>query len=523
MVLPTVRSLTSAYVSAALLAASAVNAGNCSAAGIAKPSIPEAQLLHLSALPVVGYQNGNTTLDFCNVTVTYTHPGKNDAIHTTVWLPLSSWNGRLQGSGGGGYAMRHDDSVLAEAVALDYSVVATDGGHTYLVSENSATWSLDASDHVNMALLDDFAYLALNEAAIIGKQISHSLYGHGPSQSYWNGCSTGGRQGLMLAQRYPTAYNGIMAAAPAINWPTFLVAEYWPQFVMNQLQTYPPTCVTDAITSAAVSACDSLDGVVDGVISAPGLCNFDPLSLVNKTITCNDTSVQITQSAALSVKLMWAGMRSSNGTFLWYGLERGAPLSMGSDGSLGATTCSSALNCTGSPFAISSDWIRRYILQDPAFDLTTLDHAELDSILARSIAEYDSIIGTDDPDLSAFKLAGGKMITWHGLADPLIFPKGTEHYYRRVQERDPAVRDFYRFFPAPGVHHCEGGNGPVPVDPLSQVVEWVEDGVVPETLLAQAADGRTRALCPWPLVSVYNSGDVMDERSYTCEEQRTWF
>ncbi|RAH85546.1 feruloyl esterase B precursor [Aspergillus japonicus CBS 114.51] len=522
MVLLTRRSLTSAAIAATLFGASAVNAGNCSAAGIAQPSIPGGQLLHLTAIPVTGYQDGKTTLSFCNVTVTYTHPGKNDAIHTTIWLPLSSWNGRLQGSGGGGYAMRHDDSVLAEAVGLNYAVVATDGGHG-LVSQNSAAWSLDASDHVNMALLDDFAYVALNDAAVIGKQISHSFYGYGPNRSYWNGCSTGGRQGLMLAQRYPTAYNGIMAAAPAINWPTFLVAEYWPQFVMNQLQTHPPTCVTDAITAAAVSACDSLDGVTDGVISAPDRCNFDPLTLVNQTVACNHSSVKVTKPAALAVKLIWAGMRSSNGTFQWYGLERGAPLSMGS-GSLAATTCSPPTNCTGSPFAISSDWIRRYVLQDPAFDLSTLDHTDLDAILSRSIAEYNAIIGTNDPDLSAFKSAGGKMITWHGLADPLIFPKGTEHYYRQVQERDPEVRDFYRFFPAPGVHHCSGGEGPVPVDPLSQVVEWVEGGVAPETLSAQAADGRTRSLCPWPLVSMYQGGDVMGARSYTCEQpQRNWF
>ncbi|RAL16075.1 feruloyl esterase B precursor [Aspergillus homomorphus CBS 101889] len=522
MVLPGLQYSASAVVATVLLAASAVSAGNCSTAGIAHPSIPDGQLLHLSAIPVPNYRNDNTTLSFCNVTVTYTHPGKNDAIHTTIWLPLSSWNGRLQGSGGGGYAMRHDGSVLAEAVALNYSVVATDGGHN-LVSQNSVAWSLDASDHINMALLDDFAYVALNDAALIGKQISHSFYGYGPDHSYWNGCSTGGRQGLMLAQRYPTAYNGIMAASPAINWPTFLVAEYWPQFVMNQLQTYPPTCMTDAITAAAVEACDGLDGVTDSVISALDLCNFDSLTLVNQTISCNGTNLRITESAALTVNLIWQGMRSSNGTIQWYGLERGAPLSVGS-GSLAQTICNSPTDCTGSPFAISSDWIRRYVLQDPSFDLTTLDHTDLDTILSRSIAEFNSIIGTDDPDLSSFKLAGGKMITWHGLADPLIFPKGTEHYYRQVQELDPAVRDFYRFFPAPGVEHCEGGNGPVPVDPLSQVVEWVEKGVAPETLPAQAADGRTRSLCPWPLVSVYKGGDVMDANSYTCEgKQRNWF
>ncbi|KAE8372966.1 Tannase/feruloyl esterase [Aspergillus bertholletiae] len=493
-----------------------VQAGNCSSSVIPHPSIPGGQVLDLSAVPVSNYAYNNSTIDFCNVTVTYTHPGKNDTIHATVWLPSSDWNNRLQGSGGGGFAMRSEDPILAEAVAQNYTVVATDGGHD-MNPVSSASWALNASGNVNMALLEDFAYVALGDAATIGKQVAAGFYGLAPRYSYWNGCSTGGRQGLMLAQRYPTAYNGIMAAAPAINWASFLVAEFWPQFVMNQLGAFPPTCVSDAITAAAVKACDEIDGVLDGVISAPGLCDFDPFTIVDTKVNCNGVSVSISHKDAQVARSTWEGLKSSEGSFLWYGLDKGTPLSMGGM-SLGHTECSTPFNCTGSPFPISSDWIRQFILRDPSFDLTTLDHKALDDIFTRSKKEYNDIIGTDDPNLSAFKQAGGKMLTWHGLSDTLIFPKGTEQYYKRVEEKDPFVRDFYRYFEAPGAYHCSGGVGPVPVDPLSQVVDWVENGVVPETVDALAADGRRRNLCLYPLVSVYKGGDVMDASSYQCEE-----
>ncbi|KAI9931158.1 hypothetical protein ASPWEDRAFT_34312 [Aspergillus wentii DTO 134E9] len=496
----------------AALFATPFAAATCSSS-IAHPKVPQGKVLDLTAASVTNYQSGDSTLSFCNVTVTYTHPGWNDTIHVTVWLPLSNWNERLQGSGGGGYAMRSDDDTLAEAVGLNYAVVATDGGHTP-VSPNSESWSLDASGNVNMPLLKDFAYVALNDAAIIGKNVTNSFYGHGPRYSYWNGCSTGGRQGLMLAQRYPTAYNGIMAAAPAINWPSFIVAEYWPQFVMNQLNTYPSACVLDSITNATIKACDEIDGVKDGVISAPDLCQFDPLTTVGQKVDCNGSSVSITKNDALVIKKTWEGLRSTNGSFLWYGLDKGAPLS-----GLAGTTCSSPSNCTGSPFSISADWISRFILQDPSVDLTRLSHEDLIKIFTELKICYSSIIGIDNPDLSAFKQAGGKMITWHGLADQLIFPNGTMQYYNRVEDKDSSVRDFYRFFEAPGVEHCRGGNGYVPVDPLDSVVSWVEEGTAPETIAAATTDGaKHRNLCPYPLVSVYKGGDEKEASSYECRK-----
>lgn len=148
-----------------------------------------------------------------------------------------------------------------------------------------------------------------------------------------------------------------------------------------------------------------------------------------------------------------------------------------------------------------------------------MSHEQYQRIFEYSHKKYDPIIGTNNPDLSAFKQAGGKLVTWHGLADQLIFPKGTEKYYKEVETLDPSVRDFYRLFLAPGVQHCKGGDGAIPVDPLELIVNWVEKGVAPETLLGKTEDGsRSRELCPYPLVSVYKGGNSRDKSSYTCEE-----
>ena len=417
--------------------------------------------------------------------------------------------------------MRQDNDELAKALSQNYTVVATDGGHQYHDMTSSKSWSLDDNNNVNMALLKDFSYIGLNDAAIVGKSIAHSFYSHEPTYSYWNGCSTGGRQGLMLAQRYPTAYDGILAAAPAINWPTFLVTEYWPQLVMNTLGRYTPKCITDAITDAAIKACDQQDGVVDGVISVPDLCDFDPFTVVDQKVNCNETSVSITKEDAIIVQKIWEGVKSTNGSFIWYGLEKGAPLSQKWSQSMVATNCSgnTPSDCTGLPFPPSADWISQFVLQDPSINLTTLRHEDLVDIVHVSKVKYDSIIATDNPDLSGFKQSGGKMITWHGLSDELIFPKGTDNYYNRVEARDSDVRDYYRYFQAPGVHHCREGSGPIPEDPLSAVVAWVEEGVVPNTLHAVTLDGESnRNLCQYPLVSVYQGGDPKAASSYACQK-----
>jgi Tannase and feruloyl esterase len=228
-----------------VLAQAAPVMSTCSGDAIPYPVLYGAQFNSLSASLVTNYSTtipsfdtgtftNLTGLNFCNVTIQYTHPGQNDSINVQVWLPQAGWNGRFLGSGGSGYQTSLAELFLPYGVSQGYSVVATDGGHTPNPYDPSS-WALSSPGNVNWALLQDFASIALDDATTIGKAVTMSFYGAPPKYSYWNGCSTGGRQGLMLAQRYPTQYDGILAAAPAINWASFVPGGSWAQLTMNQL------------------------------------------------------------------------------------------------------------------------------------------------------------------------------------------------------------------------------------------------------------------------------------------------
>ncbi|KAL1306768.1 hypothetical protein AAFC00_005431 [Neodothiora populina] len=504
-----------------------VQAQNCSSAAITAPTLYGAEILSIDAVPLTDFaqpilQPENswfpvnvTGLDACNVTITYTHPGYNDTIHAYYLLP-ANWNGRYMSNGGGGYVTGGDLTGLALSAGHGYAAGGTDGGHS--ATANTSSWGLSSPGNVNWFLLQDFASVSLADAAIMGKQLAESYYGTAPEYSYWAGCSTGGRQGYMMAQRYPEIFDGILAVAPAINWHKFLMGEYYPQLVMNLLGYYPSACEFSAIVNATLAACDNLDGVVDGIISRPDICTFNISSVAGKQVTCPDGSSTTVSSAAVKVaKATYEGARSSSGKFLWYGLEIGSPLVP-----LAGTTCSNGnTNCTSvGGFPIPPDWIRTFVLANTSYDVTSMSHADYDRVFHNSVQRFASIIGTDDPDLSEYRASGGKLLTWHGLSDQLIPPAGTRDYYSRVKQLDPNVADFYRIFEAPGVQHCGGGAGAYPGYTLDALVAWVENGTAPATLKAAGVttDGAptTALLCQYPLVNVYMGGDVNAAASYKC-------
>jgi len=514
--------MSSGQARATATAATDTAAATCQ--GIAPPLVPGATVQSLTEVyvPAGTDQNpGGSPIPnvpaHCTVTLYLTHPGAGDHVLVDVWLPTSGWNGRYEGTGGGGYAAGEFDIALAPAIESGYAAASTDAGvGTNVLSP--AAWALNANGTVNTALLTDFAYRSQHDMAVAAKQIVASFYGRAASYSYWNGCSTGGRQGLMEAQRYPTDYNGIVADAPAINWAEFIPAEFWPQVVMNEEKDYPTSCELSAFTQAAVAACDKGDTVAGGIIDNPTSCGFDPRSLIGKQVVCDGTTLTITATDAEVVRLIWQGP-AVNGIPLWYGLTKGAPF----DGLAATTTTASGVSA-GEPFPIASSWISYFLKQDPTFDTSTITYAQFVQLYVQSVREYDSIIGTDDPNLSAFEKAGGKMVTFHGLADQLIFPQGTVNYYQRVQAATGGARNvdsFYRLFLAAGVEHCGGGNGPVPIDPLSAVVNWVEKGQAPTTLAAATTDSAgtliTRNLCPYPQTARYDGkGDPDSATSYHC-------
>jgi Tannase and feruloyl esterase len=490
---------------------------------IAIPGVPGAAVKTVASAilenVVVASMKGLPALNFngrvCEVNVFLNHPGENDNVLVQTWLPLDNWNQRFQGTGGGGFSTGMGQYSLAQAAQLGYSASQTDGGHVENFAD--ASWALNSDGKVDMTLLQDFASRSIHDMTVVGKQITSSFYRRPLKYSYWNGCSTGGRQGFMEAQKYPEDYNGILAEAPAFNWDRFVPAEIWPQIVMKQTNTYPTSCELSAFTNVSIIVCDSLDGVTDGLISNPDACShhFNPHTLVGTTPSCANKS--ITAAIADVVQKIHDGPRDFKGNFQWYGLEWGTTMIPLAD-----STVSGDGQGQTKPFSLATDWIAYWLKKNPKFDLSTLSYSDWDNVSAQSVGDYSSVIGTDNPDLTSFRDRGGRLLSWHGLADQLIFPNGSIDYRRRVDAAlgsKVSVNNFYRLSLAPGVEHCSGGIGPVPVDPLSALVTWVEEGKAPDVLSARSGDGSvTRNLCPWPLTQRYNGGDVKKAESLAVPE-----
>jgi hypothetical protein len=300
---------------------------------------------------------------------------------------------------------------IAEGVSESYATVSTEAGLQPNDGISPSSWALLSPGNVNLYLLQNLGTVSLNDAAIIGKSVVKGFYGEAPKYAYWNGCSQGGRQGFALAQRYPDAYDGIAASSPVTNWNEFAMGEHGPAFFMNQLGEFPHPCELNGITAAAVSECDSYDGVIDGVITDPEKCNFDPQDLVGTIINCTDTgrSLQISSAAAAVAKATWIGPKpSGNSSSLWFGLNKDAPLT-----ALANTTCAANGTCKVAPFSVSTDWIRYFLLKNASSDLSNFTPKEYESLFHDS--EYSSSIETADPDLTEFRDHGGKILSFHGL------------------------------------------------------------------------------------------------------------
>jgi len=469
-------------------------------------------------------------IDFCNVTLTYTHPGWNDQVNVYVWLPTSEkeWNGRFLAAGGGGWAAGFEGG-LAASVGLGYASAMTDAGHATVGKGPLGMvwddWLLHEPGVVNLPLLYDFAYVALDDMTKMAKEVVEAFYGRKAEYSYWSGCSTGGRQGMVQAQRFPENYDGILSVAPAMNWASFVVSELWPQVIMNELGVYPPQCEFAAITEAVIEACDELDGVKDGIVSAHGQCTFDAAIVVGKKIDCNGSKDHsISKEAAIIAQETWQGPTNAAGNSLWPGLPRGTSFyipEFGPFGGLVQTECPASSptdgkKCSGRPFAMVDSYLRKLIAKDPAFDARSVTRQDFYRLWQQSQQEQGSVMDTGDADLAAFRAAGGKMLHWHGIADQLIPVNGSTDYYSRVQALDPDVRDFYRYFEVPGVTHCAGGLGPFPAAALDSLVEWVEKGKAPVSIEGVAGAVK-RPICAWPLVAVYKGGDVDAAGSFECK------
>lgn len=469
--------------------------------------------LTLVSPPVIG-------LSFCNSIITLTHPGANDEVHVEIWMPLDTWNGRFQATGGGGLVAGYFDLALAPAVSQGFAAASTDAGLTVNGSiDPTGQWALKSDGGLNTALVENFAYRSIHDMTVIGKALVEAYYDTPARYSYYSGCSTGGRQGYFAAQIYPGDFDGILADSPAINTPQVSPADFWPSVVMGN-NVAPPQCVFNAYQNATIAFCDPLDGVVDDLISDPDTCHFDTKRLVGLTVGCEDVEegkITITSAHANVVSQILQGATSTTGQKLWYGNPPGAPFSGLAD------TVSINGSIAPVPFAAAEDWIIYFVQHDPEYNAAKMTYKDFDQAFWSSVSQFTGVLGTDHPDLSEFRNQGGKLLTFHGMADPLIAHLGTTQYRDKLDARmggPDAVDHFYRLFLAPGVGHCGGGYGAVPNDPFGALQQWVESGLAPDTLAASGTDlsGReiTRNLCRYPKLLKYKGGSPQSASSFIC-------
>jgi len=431
----------------------------------------------------------DTNTHTCLVTAIVTHPPAGDRMKVWIGLPLTNWNGRFVGNGGGGF-LGGSPGSLRGPVERGFAAGATDTGH----EGGSGSFALDANGKQNWQGIIDNAYLGIHEMTVVGKALTKAFYGKAPRYSYFVGSSTGGRQGLMEAQRYPEDYDGILSGCPAINWPKFVAASLWPQVVMLSKSNFVSKAKLDAVTAAAIAACDGDDGAKDSVIDDPFRCGYDPKLLVGTKVG----DEPFTETDAEVINKIWEGPRRQDGSFMWYGLERGADLSPY------AGTGGSPLQ--GRPFSIALEYWVYYLAQDAKWDWTKLTYAGFEQLWTKSVEQYGAALGTDDPDLTRFRDRGGKIIIYHGLADQLIPAAGTIDYFKRVQRQcggEKPTAEFARLFLVPGVDHGFRGPGAAPTGINEAILNWVEAGKAPDKLIAEKRDAsgkviRTRPLFPYP-------------------------
>jgi Tannase and feruloyl esterase len=472
--------------------------------------------------------------------------GQPGLIGIDLTLP-DSWNGNYMAEGNGVYCSPAAFVTLKsdQFLAQGYAISQDDCGHTGIPSPANpliSPWVTNASPPpaLNWNRIDDFGYLAQHLAAVESKVVINDYYGAGAHYAFWNGCSTGGRQGLMEAQRYPADFNGILAGAPALNWDQFMVAQMWPQLVMEWNNDFLPTCIENLVNTTLQATCHDQDGQVDGVFD-PRTCNVLGVlrSLIGTVTPCGT----FTATDALVIQEIWQGPRFSGsqqnlltGLPVWFGMEPGANLAgayvpvLGPGGGLGlATTFQQASGqWAGAPFIPSADWFQRWIKQNTNWVFTDETYQQYWQDFVKSGQMFDPEIAADNPDLHAFQARGGKLIMWQGLADQLIFTGDSINYYNRAVAANgglASTESFFRYFLAPGVGHCgtPGAGSIAPVNPMQQVINWVENGQAPAVLDASGSvNGQpvTRPLCPYPDPdAIYAGGDPTLAASYTCSSR----
>lgn len=444
----------------------------------------------------------------CRVAATL-RPTADSAIDIEVWLPAENWNGKFQAVGNGGWAGTISYAALAAALQNGYATASTDTGHKGSASD--ATWAIGHPDK-----LVDFAYRAVHEMTVKAKALINAYYGRAPRFSYWNGCSTGGRQGLMAAQRYPEDFDGIVAGAPA-NYQTHLHA--WDLAVsvpvLKDSASALPAATLRMVNDAVLEACDAGDGVRDGILNDPRTCSFDVASLQCKAGAAADC---LTAPQVAALKRVYEPAKTSAGQVVFPGKVFGAEVAAEA-GPLPGGFVPYVSGGQAPPISVGSFQVA---YNDPRWDPRTFD---LDRDLKVVDEKVGAIVNAVNPDLRAFEARGGKLIMYHGWNDTAISPGNAIDYLTSVQKQMGGNQDdFIRLFMTPGMEHCRGGVGPNQANWIAALERWREQGEEPDRIEAYKVTGSrvemTRPLCPYPQVAVYKgSGSTTDAANFVCREK----
>jgi hypothetical protein len=452
---------------------------------------------------------------FCRVAVTL-NPTSDSTILAELWLPdADKWNGKFLGVGNGGFGGAVPIGDMRGALTDGYATAGDDLGHqlTSLVVEGN--WVIGHPEK-----LKDFAYRADHVTAEFAKTLIAAYYGHAQQLSYFRGCSNGGHEALMEAQKYPADYDGIVAGAPANSFTQMSAGFLWNEIALNATpESQIPQSKLAPIQKAALAQCDALDGVKDGIINDPASCHFDPAVLLCKNA---DGPECLTKPQLTALRKVYSGpIDAKTGKKIYPGFPAG-------DEALAHNWDLWIIGAQSFQAQFANQVFGSFLRNDPHWDFRSFDLAR-DSM--RADQEIGPTLNSSDPDLSAFAARGGKLIIFQGWADAAVTPLGTIQYYQSIRQKMGAesAQRFVRLFMAPGMMHCGGGPGPNVFDAVASVAEWREKNRAPETIIAAryaapttagVSPGEalsTRPLCAYPKVAHWRGKGSPDEaKNYLC-------
>ncbi|MET0345367.1 MAG: tannase/feruloyl esterase family alpha/beta hydrolase [Casimicrobiaceae bacterium] len=466
-------------------------------------------------------------------------PGQTSKFRIRVGLPLNAddggtggmqgaWNGKIQTLGNGGFA--GTVTGVTSATNTGYVGTGTDTGHNSSVtnpipnpnpppatveappSEGGAAFGLNPDGTTNYGRIMDYGWRGQHHANLWGQRIAKTYYGKKHVKNYYIGCSDGGREGHEMAQRFGQHFDGIVAVSPAVHWDRWAFSGGWGNYVARQElgQNGLDALKFQDVNQRALAACDGIDGIVDGMIQETRKCTYDARQAVcGQPGASADLARCLTTAEAAVVNKIWDGPRNPDGTKMWVGWERGT------QGVFGITPAT-----TGAPTLFGEQINRYWVHKDPTFNWRSISEAQFLVEQRNLTKQFSQYIGSDSPDLKTFKGSGGKLIASYGNLDQIIPPNGHYNYMQRLFAKMGGVsktQDFYRYYVFPNATHC-GGAGMTNDVLFNALVNWVENGVAPDYVVAQVNPTRTRKVCMYPNTPVYiGSGSTDDQANFYCQ------